>query len=101
MAVDKLLAYVNGANKRGDICFLEAGDSVAESWVSKKGKSFLEGFAVDGNNTSQGTLSFNKVASNVKINRLCYVDYAHTPLYRDHLMRLYKNKFDKVTFHHY
>ena len=39
MAVDKLLAYVNDANKNQGICYLKADNNVLESWVFKIGKS--------------------------------------------------------------
>ena len=69
VAVDKLLAYVNDANKKRGICYLEA-DNVPECWVFKISKSFPEGFIMDGITSSQGALFLIKVANIVKINRL-------------------------------
>ena len=68
--MDKLLAYVNDANKKRGICYLEADNNEPESWVFKIGKSFPEGFIMDGITSSQGALFLIKVANIVKIIRL-------------------------------
>lgn len=100
VTVDEALVYVDNANKKRDICYLEAGDSVPESWVFEKGESFPEGFMLVGIITGRGTLPLIKVPSNVKINAQYYVDYVLKPLFEDHLPRLYKKEINKVFFHH-
>lgn len=100
VTLDEALVYQQDSNKSRDICYLEASESLPESWVFEKGESFQQGFMVIGVITGRGAVPLFRVPSRVKINAQYYIDYVLKPLFEEHLPRLYGNDIDKVFFHH-
>ena len=100
VTLDEAFVYLKNVNGQRRICYVGRDEDVPDDWVFEKDRSYSKGFMVIGIITGRGTVPLFRVPTEVDINAEYYIDYVLTPLFTEHLSRLYPRDMDKVFFHH-